>query len=217
MLIAVDGPDGAGKSTHVALLRDWLLERGTSCEVVSKWDALDPERLPEHRFLRGTTREELRVCVAEMPTPARSMFILWMYAATAARAVHLSASRLVLLDGFWMKHAAAELAYGADRRVVEAMVAAMPAVDAVFYLDVEPAEALRRKGDALTPYECGLDRRLDGSKFLWLQEQIRTTLLGWAHRDGWQIVPAGPVDRAQADLRDRVRAALAGNLVTADE
>jgi dTMP kinase len=217
MLIAVDGPDGAGKSTHVALLADWLESQGVPCEVVSKWHVFDPDRHPAGRFLGRTDREELRECVAEMPSPARALFIMWLYAQTAARAVRPDASGVVIFDGFWMKHAAAELAYGTSPRLVEAVVAAMPPVDAVFFLDVEPEEAMRRKQGAMTPYECGLDRDLDPAKFVATQRAIVDLLREWARRDGWQRVPAGAVAATQAELRDRVWALLSANLVRADE
>jgi thymidylate kinase len=215
MLIAVDGPDGAGKSTHVALLADWLAARGVPCEVVSKWQVLDPDRQPESRFLRGTNRRELQRCVAEMPSPARAMFIMWLYAQTAARAVRLAADGVVLVDGYWMKHAAAELVYGTDPRAVDGMLAAMPAVDAVFHLDVDPVEALRRRQGELTPYECGLDPTLDPARFLLAQRAIRTLLTDRARRGGWHYVPPGPVEQMQAELRAQVWALLAPTLVPA--
>lgn len=204
MIIAIDGPDGAGKTTQVRMLRDWLAVRGVDCEVVSKWDVFDPTRHPDARFLRGTDRAELGVCVAEMPPVARSLFVLWMYAQTAARAARVAERTLVILDGFWMKHAAAELAYGCDRALVEAALASFGSVDTVVYLDIEPAEALRRKGGALTPYECGLDAGLDPSRFLAQQTAIRARLLEWAERDGWLQVDTTSVDATQQRIRQLV-------------
>jgi thymidylate kinase len=202
VIVAIDGPDGAGKSTHVELLRGWLERCGVDCTVVSKWDVLDAEHHPEARFLRGTDRQDLTACVAEMPLPARSLFIMWLYAETAARAERLArAGDVVLLDGFWMKHAAAELAYGADRALVETIVAGLGAVDAVLYLDVTPEEALRRKGGALTPYECGLDASRDTAKFLARQAAIRDQLLEWADRDGWLQVEGVTVEEVQGEIR----------------
>lgn len=201
MIVAIDGPDGAGKSTHVELLRGWLERRGVACTVVSKWDVLDADVHAEARFLRGTDRGELTACVAEMPLPARSLFIGWLYAETAARAARVSGDGVVLLDGFWMKHAAAELEYGADRTLVEAIVGALGGVDAVLHLDVTPEEALRRKRGSLTPYECGLDAGRDAGKFLARQAAIRSRLLEWADRDGWLRVEGSSVDEVQAAIR----------------
>jgi dTMP kinase len=208
VIVAIDGPDGAGKSTHVELLRDWLERRGVACTVVSKWDVLDVDRHPEARFLRATDRRELTACVAEMPLPARSLFIGWLYAETAARAGRASADGVVLLDGFWMKHAAAELAYGADERLVEAIVRALGGVDAVLFLDVTPEEALRRKGESLTPYECGLDASRDTEKFLARQAAIRGQLLEWADGEGWLRVEGATIEEVQTEIRRLVSALL---------
>jgi dTMP kinase len=209
VIITIDGPDGAGKSTHVALLHDWLRDEGVPCSVVSKWDVLDPDLHPEARFLRSAELSELKACVAEMPTPARSLFIMWLYAETVARASRLADGGLVVLDGFWMKHAAAELAYGCDPELVDALVASMGDIDAVLYLDVTPEEALRRKQGALTPYECGLDAARDPAKFLALQTAIRDRMRAWAERDGWLCVTARSVEATQREIRRLVRGLLA--------
>lgn len=208
MIVAIDGPDGAGKSTHVRMLAAWLAAAGVPCHVVSKWDVLDAAHHPEARFLRGTDRSELGVCVAEMPALARPLFVLWLYAETAARAARLAGDGIVVLDGFWMKHAAAELVYGADAAVVDAAVASFGPVDAVLYLDIEPEEALARKGGAVTPYECGLDAALDPARFVAQQTAIRARLLEWADRDGWARIRPGPVDAMQDEIR-----AVVGRLV----
>lgn len=201
MIIAVDGPDGAGKTTQVAQLAEWLTDQGVACHVVSKWDVFDPALHPEARFLRGTVPDELRVCVPEMPPAARSLFVMWLHAEAAARAARLGRDSVVLLDGFWMKHAAAELAHGGDPAVVEAVVAALGPVDAVVYLDIEPGEALDRKGGAISPYECGLDPERDPSSFVVQQSAIRARLLAWAERDGWLRVEPASRDETQRRIR----------------
>jgi thymidylate kinase len=216
VIIAIDGPDGAGKSTHVELLRDWLIDEGVACEVVSKWHVLDEDLHPEARFLRGTKLSEFRLCIAEMPSLARSLFIMWLYAEALGRVADVADERVVILDGFWMKHAAAELSYGCDPRLVDAIVAAMGSVDVVVYLDVVPEEALARKRGVLTPYECGLDAGLDTEKFLAQQTAIRAAMLAWADRDGWQRVESGPVDLTQKEIRRIVSDALAEHLAVSD-
>lgn len=208
MIIAVDGPDGAGKSTHAALLYDWLQEEQYDVVLLSKWDILGTCRPPEARLLRGTNQRELRDCVAQMPALARLLFIMWLYAEMATEAIARSADRIVVLDGFWMKHAAAELVYGGDHGLVDAIVRCLGSVDLVVYLDVTPAEALRRKGSELTPYECGMDFGLSHSRFLSRQAELRAILLSWCERYNWRLIPPGPVEATQKELRAVVGDAL---------
>jgi thymidylate kinase len=215
MIIAIDGPDGAGKSTHVAMLRDWLQEKGVPCAVVSKWDVFDPSLHPEARFLRGTELQELRLCVAEMPTPARALFIMWLYAEAADRAVRLAGPHLVILDGYWLKHAAAEVAYGCDPKLIDALAGSMGFADVVLYLDVTPEEALVRKAGALTPYECGLDPARGPDKFLAQQTAIRNTMREWAERDGWRRIAASSVEEEQREIRELVLSLLPPELAPA--
>lgn len=212
MIVALDGPDGAGKSTHVERLHQWLGAQGVASEVVSKWDVFDPALHPDARFLRGTDVSELRVCVAEMPTPARSLFIMWLYAEAASRASASSHDRVVILDGYWQKHAAAEIAYGCDPKVMDALAGSMSIADVVIYLDVTPEEALARKRGALTPYECGLDFGRDPAKFVEQQTAIRDRMLAWAERDGWLRVSATSVDDAQREIRELVTGLLPSGL-----
>jgi thymidylate kinase len=209
VIVAIDGPDGAGKSTHVALLHDWLTEQGIASEVVSKWHVLDAQYHPDTRFLRGTELAEFRLCIAQMPSLARSLFIMWLYAEVVDRAAKVAPGTVVILDGFWMKHAAAELAYGCDPRLVDAIVANMAAgigtVDAVLYLDVEPEVALERKLQSLTPYECRLDMDRSPAHFIEQQMAIRSRLLEWADREGWlRVAASGPLEATQREIRKLV-------------
>lgn len=209
MTVALEGPDGAGKSTQVARLADWARDRGLECRTISKWDLLADGSYPVARFLRGTSREELRACVPEMPSPARAFFLMWLISCAATIDVP-DGTDLVVLDGYWMKHAAAELAYGCDPGLVEALRESMPPVDAVVYLDVTPEVALVRKNGNLTPYECGRDPGCDPKQFLTHQRALRRLLHGWAVARGWHVVDTTDPDAAQEAIRQIV-SGLAGS------
>lgn len=202
MIVAIDGPDGAGKSTQIRMLAAWARERGLACRVVSKWDLLDAGAHPETRFLRGTTLEELRACVSEMPSPARALFLMWLIScAGGAGGIGGHDGELVIMDGFWVKHAAAELEYGCDPEIVEALTGCLPAVDALVYLDVTPEVALARKGDDLTPYECGREPGCSPEGFLRHQRAVRARLLRWAAERGWHVLDTADRDGVQEGLR----------------
>ncbi|MFF3978578.1 thymidylate kinase [Streptomyces sp. NPDC055808] len=207
MIIALDGPDGAGKSTQLARLADWAGELGVSFRTVSKWQLFDETVMPEARFLRGSRQEEIRVCIAEMPSPARMLFLGWMNT-MAAHYAAAAQEELVVLDGYWAKHAAAELISGTHRGLVEAIVEAIAPVDRIIYFDVAPEEALRRKKGDLAPYECGCDLECRPENFLRHQSAVREVLLGWAKEYDWSVIRTDSPGSAQQELKTIVAALL---------
>lgn len=203
MIVALDGPDGAGKSTQIDYLIDWAHRQGRSVRAVGKWEILQPAVVPVARFLGGTDRAELRVCIAEMPSPSRMMFLAWMNTLTAERA-RQATEDLVILDGYWIKHAASELLLGCQPGLVEAVTEAIAPVDLVVYVDVSPEEALRRKGNDLTPYECGTDSTCDPQRFLSHQSGMRQVMLEWARSRGWPVVAEGTATMMNRQLTELI-------------
>jgi dTMP kinase len=200
VIVALDGPDGAGKSTQVRDLVEWAHAAGHTAAVVSKWDVFRSGMVPQARFLRGTDQDELRTCIAEMPSPSRMLFLGWLNTAAATRAQQ-AAEELVILDGYWAKHAAAELLAGCPPSLVHAITAAIAPADMVVYLDVTPEEALCRKGTDLAPYECGRDPGCSPARFLSHQTAVRDVLLDWARTNAWTIIRADSKRSVQDQLR----------------
>ncbi|MFD0267655.1 thymidylate kinase [Streptomyces sp. NPDC127106] len=196
----MDGPDGAGKSTQVKRLRSWAESQGLSFAVAGKWQVFEEAEVPQARFLRGTTLDELRVCIAEMPNPARMLFLAWLNSFAAERARAAEAD-LVVLDGYWIKHAATELLAGCPQELVDGIVGAMAPVDTVVFFDVTPEEALRRKKGDITPYECGRDPECRPESFLSHQAAVREVMLEWAGQHGWDVIRANTAEAAAQQLR----------------
>jgi dTMP kinase len=186
MLVALAGCDGAGKSTQAKRVAEWLRQRGWQCEVVDRWRILDPEIFPECRFIRSS-REEVRVCNCEMNGLSRAMFLFWTLSLAIDKLMLQNRERVFLVDGYWMKHAAAELEYGCDSEWIEATVRCFPPADLTYYLDIHPEVALRRKS-VLTPYECARNAKLDSADFVSHQTKLRTRLQKWADELGWKII-----------------------------
>lgn len=185
------GTDGAGKSTQIRRTAARLTERGLAARRHNKWDVLERDAFPECRFLGGPAAT-LRACIAEMEGEARALFLFWLIATTADRAARdapAGAGRVDLIDGYWYKHAAAELALGCSRPLVDALGAALPPPDHVLYLRVDPERALARKAE-LTRYECGLDPASSPASFLRHQRRLQATLDAWADERGWTVVDA---------------------------
>jgi thymidylate kinase len=187
MLIAVVGADGAGKSTVTAAVRARMAAAGYPARVVDRWDIVDNPAYPTARFLRPDVRD-LRSCVALMANPSRFLFLMW----ASALALSDPYEGLTFLDGYWMKHAASEVAYGLDPAWVESVAHGLPKPDLTVHLRLSPELAWQRKGGQPYPYECGMDLTRSRPSFLAHQGRIGEVLDGWADRDGWY-----PVDASQ--------------------
>ncbi|MBF4619273.1 thymidylate kinase [Clavibacter sp. VKM Ac-2873] len=187
MIVAVVGADGAGKSTATRLATELLRDRGDAATTVGRWDIVGDDRYPAARFMQASV-EETRQCVAEMPRASRFLFLMWsMGYALEARPPEPGA--ITVLDGYWMKHAASEIAYGVDREWIESVVAGLPRADTVVYLRVTPDVAWERKKDGeVEPYECGMDPSCSRAAFVAHQTRILTTMDAWAERHGWSVV-----------------------------
>lgn len=182
-LIAIAGCDGAGKSTLVRNLAAALARRGHDVEVLDKWDIFDAQRYPECAFL-GDDQEQLKRCVSAMDGVARALFIFWMISLTLKPLRAAAAGKVYLLDGYWMKHAAAEILLGCPPGVVFAAVDALPEADLTFFLEVAPGTALGRKPQR-SRYECGRSRDGSQAAFASHQAKVGSLLSTWAHERGW--------------------------------
>ncbi|MFC0031628.1 dTMP kinase [Micromonospora chaiyaphumensis] len=209
-LVAVVGGDGAGKSTLTGLLHRRLTAAGTPARRVDRWDVLAETDYPSAACLRPDERQA-RSCAARMSTGPRLLFLLWASALALTDRAGGMPGEVVLLDGYWMKHAAAEIAYGADPAWVEAVAAGLPAADLVVHLRVEPELAWARKDGRPLPFECGMDLTCSRSSFLAHQGALLAVLDRWADRHGWLVLDATAPTPV---LADQVIAALADRRAT---
>jgi dTMP kinase len=136
ILIAVEGIDGAGKTTQVRMLRE-ALERGGEVPVVSKeptngpWGKIIKESATAGRlsveaeleaFLNDRTEH-----VGELITPA------------------LEHGRIVILDRYFYSSIAYQGSRGASVEEVKALMESrFPIPDVVFVLDIDPAIGIHR-------------------------------------------------------------------------
>jgi thymidylate kinase len=211
MLIAFTGCDGCGKSTLVRRAEEWLRAGGVAVHTINKWQIMDRTLFPECRFIGGSI-DDFRESVSEMEGAARTLLALWPIMITAQNIERRRAQCDVFLaDGYWMKVAAAELAYEGPPALINACIENMRKPDLTLFLDASPEQTLKRKiaGNLLTPYECGRDADLSHEKYLDQQEKIRTVLRQWAHRYSWQVISA---EESADQVWERVRNILEAHL-----
>jgi dTMP kinase len=124
-----------------------------------------------------------------MPDLSRWPFLYWTIAQSASE-LAATIDEFAIIDGYWMKHACAEIVLGYPEHLIQSMTDMLPRADAVFVLDIDPEAALARKRASLTPYECGLDDRLSPDLFLSHQRKVRDLLVTKARQCGWDLIDA---------------------------
>jgi dTMP kinase len=211
MIVALAGTDGVGKTTILRRFIDALLEKGHSARAVGRWDIVDNPAYPATRFIKSDI-QDLRDCVAAMPPIPRLMFLLW--AMHMALEPHLADRErsIIVVDGYWMKHAASEIAYGVDEDRVASLTKGMPPADLTFLLDASPDQLYERKIGDLVPYECAMDPLCSRESFITHQTKIRGTLGRWSRTFHWiNIDVTRPIDHIVRDLIAVIEPLIAAN------
>ena len=136
-LISIEGIDGAGKSTQIRLLREWLRDRGIDAVVlkeptpgrygreISRRAAAHEPASPEEEM--RLFMEDRREDVAKNILPA------------------LRAGKVVVMDRYYQSNMAYQGARGLDpRRIGRENERFAPVPDLVIVLDIDPARGLSR-------------------------------------------------------------------------
>jgi dTMP kinase len=194
MFFSFDGPDGAGKSTQVALFREWLAQQGH--DVVACRD-------PGSTALGERIRETLLAADADWPIHRRSEMFLYM--AARSQLVEeiirpaLAARKSVIADRYLLANIvyqgyAGGLAIDMVRQVGEFCTDGI-VPDCVFVMDIAPELAALRLIRNLDRMEQhGLD----------FQRRIRDGFLAEAHLSKGRahiINATGPIDSIQQEIQ----------------
>lgn len=179
------GPDGSGKSTAIAGIRDALGAR-----EVSIWDGMGP----------FPSRRDAMAYLLDNDGPSR-LLLLFHAMARALDLGRRSGAELLLVNGYWYKYAVSELGQGVPLPVVLGAAAGFPVPERTLCIDVDPATALRRKGE-VSAYEQGKEAsflRFQASLRPWWA-RIEAETGPWSHLDG--TLPADAVrDALLRELR----------------
>ncbi|HYL36674.1 MAG TPA: dTMP kinase [Bryobacteraceae bacterium] len=136
ILIAVEGIDGAGKTTQVGLLRD-ALERAGESPVISKeptngpWGKIIKESASAGRL---SPEEELKAFLNDRTEHVTNLV-----------GPAMQEGRIVILDRYFYSSIAYQGSRGANYKEVQAiMESRFPIPDAVFILDIDPSLSVYR-------------------------------------------------------------------------
>jgi dTMP kinase len=158
-LIVIEGADGSGRSTQIAMLRDWLERLGyPTAEIGLKRSTLVGRELEEVK--RGNILSPLTF----------SLFYATDFADQLENIIipALRADFIVLADRYIYTLMARDIVRGVDPEWVKEMYGIALVPDAVFYLKVSPqglAERNFRKNGMLDYWESGMDIQRSGDMF----------------------------------------------------
>jgi dTMP kinase len=197
MFIVIDGPDGAGKSTQIAMLAAFLRERGLTVAQTR-----DPGGTAVGDRIRAILLDNAH---AEMAVACETMLYMASRAQLVAEVIRPALERgaCVLCDRFVSSTIAYQGAGGADieaiRRVAQVAVGGVWP-DLTVILDLGHDEGLRRAAERATK-----DRM--ESKGDVFHQRVREMFLAQAKAqpDKFAVIDAaGPVEQVQSRLRDEL-------------
>lgn len=164
-IIAVTGPDGAGKSTACALAAELLQSRGVKAAQVSIWDVINTPGL-------FSGREAVVRYLASLEGPTRTLFLFHALAQSIDMARRQGAN-VALVEGYWYKYAVTEMGQGVDPAVVIAAARGFAPPEATLCLDLTPEKAWARKAGTVSEYEKGKGSAgSDGERFMGFQRKL---------------------------------------------
>lgn len=184
-LIVIEGADGSGRSTQIAMLRDWLERLGyATAEIGLKRSTLVGRELEEAK--KGNILSPLTF----------SLFYATDFADQLENIIipALRADFIVLADRYIYTLMARDIVRGVDPEWVTEMYSIALVPEAVFYLKVTPrnlAERNFRKNGMLDYWESGMDIQRSGDMydcFIRYQRQMQKVFHGMQKIYGFEII-----------------------------
>jgi dTMP kinase len=205
-LIVVEGADGSGRSTQIAMLRDWLERQGyPTAEIGLKRSNLVGRELEEAK--RGNILSPLTF----------SLFYATDFADQLENIIlpALRADFIVLADRYIYTLMARDIVRGVDADWVKEVYSIALIPDAVFYLKVSPrglAERNFRKNGMLDYWESGMDIQRSGDMyecFIRYQRQMQKLFQAMQKSYGFEIIDGNRSPQAIArELRTKIERVL---------
>jgi len=207
-LIVVEGADGSGRSTQIAMLVQWLEGSGhATTQVGLKRSSLVSEELEQAQQGNILSRTTFSLFYATDFADQLENIIL----------PALKAGFIVLADRYIYTLMARDMVRGMDESWLKNLYGIALEPDAVFYLNVPPEELVQRsfaKNTALDYWESGMDLGLSRDmfdSFLKYQTTMQQTFRHLQATYGFTIVDGNrSADAINAELRKKISAILAG-------
>lgn len=187
LYVCISGPDGSGKSTLCErLMRRFGAEGRYRAQEVTIWDMLYEPGYQDKVGFRSP--KEVDAYLALLSPTARTLY-LFHCLAQAMEIAATKAADILLLNSYWYKYYATEIAHGGDPEILRPLTAVFPEPDLTWYLRVSTDETYRRK-EKISGYESGFSPTRSQEDFAAFQHKAHRTLdelkkvLQWSELDG---------------------------------
>lgn len=165
ILIAIEGIDGSGHTTHAKLLVEWLIKIGKSAIYTR-----EPSDLPIGKLMREYLKNQCHPSVDALLFAADRADHFFSIIKPA-----LNAGKIVVSDRHKLSSYVYQSSNGLELKWIQRINSAIPDPDFNIILDIEPQTALNRKKDADIPIED----KFENIAFL---NTVRKTYLDFASR-----------------------------------
>jgi len=209
-LIVIEGTDGSGRSTQIAIMRNWLERHGHAVVEVglkrSEWIGMEIEKAKQGTILNPLT---LTLFYA---TDFMDQFETKILPA-------LRAGFVVLADRYIYSLIARAIVRDIDFDWIKRVYNMTLKPDAVFYFEVAPEELAKRnfrKNTTLDYWEAGMDIQRSGNmyeSFLDYQTKLQRVFRDLQVEYGFDIIDGNEDPEAIAnELKSKIEAILAQNI-----
>ena len=205
-LIVIEGADGSGRSTQIAILNDWLERRGhATVQVGLRRSTLVSAEL--ERAKQGNTLGRMTMSVFYATDFADQLDNIIIPA--------LHAGFVVLADRYVYTLMARAIVRGCDRQWLESLYGIAVVPDIVFYLKAAPQQLVERnfqKKDCLDYWESGMDIGLSADmfeSFIKYQRLIEREFSRMQKQYEFEVIDGNrPIRAISADLEKRIETVL---------
>lgn len=174
-LICITGIDGAGKSTLVNNIEAKL----SPVYIASVWDILNSATT------LFSNKKDIDNYLCTLTADSRVLFLAHALKYSIDKALE-SGKEKILLNSYYYKYFAVELALGASEKLVLSLIKTFPQPDITIYLDISVEEAAERK-KIISRYESGLIMYPEKDNFIAFQ---KTALNKWNYfeKTNWHTI-----------------------------
>jgi len=190
-LIAFEGLDQSGKQTQAEALRDYVVEQGRPCELLSFPDYETPVGAEISRALHGERDYA--------PDVMQLLYVTNRYEKRARIESWLARGTVILCDRYLASSVAYGEAQGLDPAWLTEIQRVLPAPALTLLLDIAPETAVQRKASGRDRYERDLE----------MLSRVRASYQRQAQQGGWIRIDG---QRPKADVSSDVIRAVATRL-----